>query len=111
MPSPHCPPFSCFIRHPIFDEDLSAPLSEEEIHTAISKLRSGRAPGLDATTSEMLSLGGDVAARLLKAIFNTTWATGSVPEDWQSQRLVPLHKEGSETICDNYRYCFPEYTR
>ena len=29
------------------DDDMSAPLSEEEIITAISELRSGKAPGLD----------------------------------------------------------------
>ena len=88
---------------PPSDEDLSAPLSEEEIHTAISKLCSGRAPGLDGITLEMLSLGGDVTVRWLKAIFDIIWATESVPEDWQSQLLVPLHKKGSRTICDNYR--------
>ena len=63
------------------DEDLSTPLSEEEIHTAISKLTSGRAPGLDGITLEMLSLGGDATVRWLKAIFDTIWATESVPED------------------------------
>ena len=52
------------------DEDLSAPLSEEEIHTAISKLSSGRASGLNRITLEMLSLGRDVTVRWLKAIFD-----------------------------------------
>ena len=31
----------------ISDEDISAPLSEEEIVTAISELKSGKAPGMD----------------------------------------------------------------
>jgi hypothetical protein len=26
-----------------------------------------------------------------------------VPEDWQSQLVVPLHKKDSRTICNNYR--------
>ena len=69
----------------------------------MSKLSSGRAPGLDGIILEMLSLGGDVTVRWLKAIFDTIWATESVPEDWQSQLLVPLHKKGSRTICDNYQ--------
>ena len=85
------------------DEDLSAPLSEEEIHTAISKLSSGRASGLNRITLEMLSLGRDVTVRWLKAIFDAIWATESVPEDWLSQLLVPLHKKAIWTICDNYR--------
>ena len=85
------------------DDDLDAPLSEEEISAAISQLRSGKAPGLDGISLEMLLLGGEVTVRWLKSIFDTIWVTESVPKDWQSQLLVPLHKKGSRTICDNYR--------
>ena len=84
------------------DEDIFAPLSEEEIVTAISELRSGKAPGMDGISLEMLSLGGGETIRWLKSIFDSIWETESVPKDWQSQLLVPLHKKGSRTICDNY---------
>ena len=82
MPSPLSPFYPASSDTPLSDEDLSAPLSEEEIHTTISKLSSRRAPGLDGITLEMLSLGGDVTVRWLKAIFDTIWATEAVPEDW-----------------------------
>ena len=45
------------------DEDISAPLSEEEIVTAISELRSRKAPGMDGISLEMLSLGGGETIR------------------------------------------------
>lgn len=70
---------------------------------AISKLRSGKAPGLDGISLEMLRLGGGETTCWLKSLFNTIWATESVPKGWQSQLLVPLHKKGSRTTCDNYR--------
>ena len=79
------------------DHDLSSPLSEEEIITAISELRAGKAPGPDGVSLEMLSLGGEVTIHWLKSIFDTIWATESVLEDWQSQILVPLRKKGSRT--------------
>ena len=82
------------------DHDLSSPFSEEEIITAISELRAGKAPGPEGVSLEMLSLGGEVTIHWLKPIFDTIWATESVTEDWQSQILVPLHKKGSRT---NYR--------
>ena len=50
----------------------------------------------------MLSLCGEETVSWLRSIFDTIWATESVPEDWQSQLLVPLHKKGSWTICNNY---------
>ena len=84
-------------------EDLSSPLSEEEIRRAISKLRSGKAPGSDGISLEMLSLGGEESICWLKSIFDSIWETELVPDDWQSQLLVPLHKKGSRTICNNYR--------
>ena len=49
----------------------------------------------------MLSLGEDVTTHWLKSIFDVMWANQLVPANWQSQLLVPLHKKGSRTICDN----------
>ena len=57
------------------DEDIFAPLSEEEIVTAISELRSGKAPGMDGISLGMLSLGGGETICWLKSIFDTIWET------------------------------------
>ena len=62
---------------PLSDDDLSVPLSEEEIITAISELRSGKAPGVDGISLEMLSLGEDASIHWLKSIFDAIWATES----------------------------------
>ena len=59
------------------DEDISAPLSQEEIVTAISELRSGKAPGLVGISLEMLSLGGGETIRWLKSISDNIWETES----------------------------------
>ena len=47
-------------------------------------------PSSDTTLSNH-----DLSSPWLKSIFDTIWATESVPEDWQSQILMPLHKKGS----------------
>ena len=85
---------------PLSPASSDTPLSDEEIHTAISKLTSGRTTGQDGITLEMLSLGWDVTVRWLKAIFDTIWATESFPEDWQSQLLVPLQVGPSVTTTE-----------
>ena len=84
------------------DEEISAPLSEEEIVTAISKLRSGKAPGLDEISLEMLSLGGGETIRLLKSILTPS---GKPSQSQGTVKVTPraMHKKGSQTICDNYR--------
>ena len=40
------------------DEDLSQPITEEEIQEAVGQLRDGRAPGADGISAELLKLGG-----------------------------------------------------
>ena len=84
-------------------DDLCAPLSEDGIITAISQLKSGRAPGQDGITAEMIKLGGVECVRWFKTLFDAIWHEDVVPGDWKNQLLVPLHKKGSRTICDNYR--------
>ena len=85
----------------ISDENMSAPLSKREIEAAISELKS-RKPIAWMECMEMLSLGGGETIRWLKSIFDTIWETWSVPRDWHCEYLVPLHKKGRQTICDNY---------
>ena len=87
------------------DEDISAPLSEEEIVTTISELRSGKAPGLDGISLEMLGLGGGETIHWLKSIFDTIWETESVPRDWQSQEGNPNHLQQLPW------YCSTQHTR
>ena len=41
------------------DENLSQPISEDEIQVAIAQLRDGKAPGDDGISAELLKLGGD----------------------------------------------------
>ncbi|KAF2886007.1 hypothetical protein ILUMI_20166 [Ignelater luminosus] len=55
----------------------------EEIQVAIDKLREGKAAGLDRISTEI-------------------WKTGLWPEDWSTSILLPLHKKGPKTVCDNY---------
>ena len=51
----------------------------------------------------MLKAGGGVAAQWLHRIIDLAWRSGSVPRDWQKALIVPIHKKGSRTKCENYR--------
>ncbi len=61
------------------------------------------APGKDGITAEMIKLSGAESVRWFKSLFDAIWHEEEVPEDWKNQLLIPLHKKGSHTICDNYR--------
>ena len=78
----------------MIDEDMSAPLSEEEIVTAISELRSGKAPDLDGISLEMLSLGGGETIRWLNSIFNTIWGNRISPQGLAKLTSRAIAQEG-----------------
>ena len=88
---------------PSFEEHLCSSPSEEEISRALSQLRFGKAPGLDGIQTETLRLGGAATVQWLKALFDSIWSSEVVPADWRKQVIIPIHKKGSRTDCDNYR--------
>ena len=85
------------------DENLSQPISEDEIQVAIAQLRDGKAPGDDGISAELLKLGGDETICCLTSLFNFIWSSESIPSDWLNHLIVPLHKKGSRSKCNNYR--------
>ena len=85
------------------DENLSQPISEDEIQVAIAQLRDGKAPGDDGISAELLKLAGDETICWLTSLFNFIWSSESIPSDWLNHLIVPLHKKGSRSKCDNYR--------
>ena len=58
---------------------------------------------MDGITAEMIKLGGAVSVRWFKSLFDAIWHKEEVPGHLKNQPLIPLHKKGSHTICDNYR--------
>ena len=47
------------------EEELCSPITEEEISTALSQMKNGKAPGLDGISSEVLELGEVASVRWL----------------------------------------------
>ena len=85
------------------DVDLSQPITEDEIHEAISQLRDGKAPGADGISAELLKLGGAETIHWLTSLFNSIWSSECIPSDWLNHLIITLHKKGSRSECDNYR--------
>ena len=41
--------------------------------------------------------------RWLRSVFEAVWSEETAPHDWTKQLLVPIHKKGSQSECDNFR--------
>jgi len=72
-------------------EDL--PLAEEDrVRDHLSNLDTHRCMGSDGMYPRVLRGLADVIVELLYIIFEKSWRTGEVPEDWRKASVTPVFK-------------------
>ena len=87
-------------------EDLDVhlgPISKAEIIQAISKIKTGKAPGPDNILPEVLKAEATVAAKILMDLFQEVWEKEEVPKDWKKGYIIKLSKKGDLSKCKNWR--------
>ena len=83
---------------------VQGPMTRREVKRAIKRLKTGKAPGMDGITAEMLKYGGEAVIDWMHLICNLAWKQGVVPGDWVKAIIVPLYKgKGSKDECGSYR--------
>ena len=83
--------------------ELDFAITDEEITTAISKLKNDKSPGLDNITNNMIKCSQNSLLLCYKKIFNACLATGIYPVAWAEGYVVPLHKSNDVYDPNNYR--------
>ncbi|CAG2247210.1 unnamed protein product [Mytilus edulis] len=71
--------------------ELDYRFSTKEIFESISKLKSGKASGLDGIPNEMLKAGSLVLNPLIQKLFNHVFSSGIYPMQWSSPADVTEH--------------------
>ena len=74
-----------------------------QVKEKIGKLKTRSAPGPDGITPELLQKLVDHVATPLSMIFTKSMREGTVPEDWRTANVTPIHKKGPRTDPGNYR--------
>ena len=64
-----------------------------EVEEGMSKIKGGKAPGLDQCAAEFLRKGGKCLVALLVKLLNCCFETKRVPRDWCGSCIVPLYKK------------------
>ena len=89
-------------KNKVFNE-LSFRITLNEVGEAVSRLKSGKAPGADNISSEIVKASACMILPLLTKLFNRILSHGSYPKIWAEGMITPLHKKGSQLSPDNYR--------
>ena len=84
-------------------EVMSRPISKAELLKELKQSKLEMVPGIDEISSNTLKTGAEVSVGWLKVISDKIWETETLPKDCKNQVIVPIHKHGSRSRCENYR--------
>ena len=85
------------------DEGLDAVPTLDEVRKSVGQMSSGKAPGTDGMTAEVLKNGNSCLLEHLTKLFGTIWKVEAVPQDFKDALIVHLYKrKGNRACCDNH---------
>ena len=82
-------------------EDTDKPTYEKMIDV-ISKIKNGKAPGIDNTTVELIKNGGSGLLQRIFYLLLQIWDHERMPEEWEIGIICPIFKKGDRRECSNY---------
>ena len=84
-------------------EPLVPEPSAFEVELAIGKLKSHKSQGIDEIPAELIEAGGGTICGEIHKLIASIWKKEKLPEEWKESIIVPIHKKGDKTDCNNYR--------
>ena len=67
-------------------------IRQEEVETAMHKMKKGKATGADEVWLEMLEMAGDVGVKWTGRLLNVCMQEGRIPKEWRMGLIVPIWK-------------------
>ncbi|KAJ8710014.1 hypothetical protein PYW07_009380 [Mythimna separata] len=86
----------------MLDIDTEPP-STSEVAKAVRSLKTGKAPGLDLITAEMLQADLSSAVDVLTPLIEKIWTAEELPDEWNKGLLITVPKKGDLSQCNNWR--------
>jgi len=74
-----------------------------EVELAIDKLKSHKSPGIDQIPAELIKEGSRTIYLEIHKLITSICKKEKLPEEWKESIIIPIHKKGDKTECNNYR--------
>ncbi|KFW79748.1 hypothetical protein N305_03837, partial [Manacus vitellinus] len=87
------------------DKNLNSPpvIQKEVVSDLLSCLDPHKSMGPDGILPRVMRELAEELAKPLSIIYQQSWLTGEVPDDWKSANVMPIHKKGRKEDLGNYR--------
>jgi hypothetical protein len=59
-------------------------------------------PGNDEIPAELIQAGGEIFLSEIHKLINSVWNKEKLPDQWKESVILPVHKKGDKTDCNNY---------
>jgi hypothetical protein len=77
--------------------------SHLEVEITTAKLKKYKSPGSIQNLVELIQAGGEKLVFVIHKLINSIWNKEDLPDQWKESVIVPIHKKGDRTECNNYR--------
>ena len=84
-------------------EPLVPEPSASDVELAIDNLKSHKSPDTDQIPPELIKAGCRTICLEIYKLIISIWKKEKLPEEWKESIIVPIHKKGDKTDCNNYR--------
>jgi hypothetical protein len=91
---------------PTITETLKVPIdapTENEIKTAIKRLKANKASGPDNLPPEIFKTYPHTITNILELLLRKVWDSVQIPSEWKKGLAIKLPKKGDLTECRNWR--------
>ena len=102
-PEPEHPADGLDDNNDVLDIETDPPSIKDEIRNAIRDMKSGKAPGVDNITAELLKADIETSVDKIHNLVREIWREERSPEDWNRGLIVKLPKKGGLAQCGNWR--------
>jgi hypothetical protein len=83
-------------------EPLGLGPSHLEFEIAIAEPKKYKSPGREEIPAQLIQTGGDMLLSANHKLISSVWNKEELPHQWKGSIIVPVHKKGDKTNCNNY---------
>jgi hypothetical protein len=73
-----------------------------EVEISIAKLKEYKSSGSDQILAELYQAGGETLVSVIHKLITSIWNKEELSDQWKQSIIVPIHKTGDKTDCNNY---------